>query len=67
MTQREATTKKTMTPTLQKHYIDSFLLEMYWKGKWMSTMDYTPENVSNLQKIWYKVNSISDKIEYYKL
>lgn len=56
-----------MTPTLQKHYIDSFLLEMYWKGKWMSKMDYTPENVSNLQKIWYKVNSISDKIEYYKL
>lgn len=30
----------------------------------MSKMDYTEENLENLGKL-YKINSISDKIEYY--
>lgn len=54
-----------MTPTLQKHYINSFLLNRYWIGQGMNKMEYTEQNLSNLRKLGYKINSISDKIEYY--
>lgn len=31
----------------------------------MNKMDYTEQNLSNLRKLGYKINSLSDKIEYY--